>query len=44
MHYYRPAPQKAFQTGLHADIGYPVQTPNLYLILTFKKKVLIIYF
>ena len=37
--------KKNFKTGLHKDTGYPVQTPNLYLILTFLiKKVIIIFF
>ena len=26
------------KTGLHTDTGDPVQTPNLYLVLTFLNK------
>ena len=35
----RPGRHKAqFKTGLHRDTGYPVQTPILYLKLTFLNK------
>ena len=30
--------KKHFKTGLHTDTGYRVQSPNLYLILTFLNK------
>ena len=30
--------KKHFKTGLHTDTWYPVQTPNLYLILTLLNK------
>ena len=30
--------RKHFKTGLYTDTGYPVQTPNLYLTLTFLNK------
>ena len=33
----RPTRNKGFQ-GLHTDTEYPVQTPNLYLTLTFLNK------
>ena len=34
-----------FKTGLHTDTGYPVQTPNLHLIVQiFYKKVIVIFF
>ena len=37
--YCRPARQKAqFKIDLHSDTGYPVQTPILYLKLTFLNK------
>ena len=32
------AKKKHFKTGLHTDTGYPVQTPNLFLTLTFLNK------
>ena len=36
--------KKHFKIGLHTDTGYPVQTPNLYLTLTFWNiKVIIIF-